>query len=94
MATTVGSRELKTRLGTWLSLVRDGQTLIVTHRGKPVAEIRPIPQQADQERQRLSELAALGEVALPTRSLDDASPVAYDGPSLSSAILDDRGDRV
>ena len=41
-ASDVGSRELKTRLGAYLQRVRDGQSFIVTDRGQPVAELRPI----------------------------------------------------
>ncbi len=48
---TVGSRELKNRLGRYLGLVRKGETIIVTDRGKPVARIvapRPEPAKANQ----------------------------------------------
>ncbi len=38
---TVGSRELKNRLGRYLSLVGKGETIIVTDRGKPVAHLIP-----------------------------------------------------
>lgn len=37
----VGSRELKTRLGQYLQRVRGGETILVTDRGKPIAELRP-----------------------------------------------------
>jgi prevent-host-death family protein len=39
----VGARELKTRLRTYLRRVREGRTLLVTDRGEPVAELRPLP---------------------------------------------------
>ena len=42
MAKVVGARELKTRLGSYLREVRRGRTIVVTDRGEPVAEIRPI----------------------------------------------------
>lgn len=38
----VGARELKTRLGTYLQRVREGRTLVVTDRGEPIAELRPL----------------------------------------------------
>ena len=41
--TAVGARELKTRLGTYLRRVREGRTLLVTDRGEPIAELRPLP---------------------------------------------------
>ena len=44
--TLVGARELKTRLGTYLRRVREGRTLLVTDRGEPVAELRPLPADA------------------------------------------------
>ena len=41
---TVGSRELKNRLGRYLGLVRKGETIIVTDRGKTVAQLsRQVP---------------------------------------------------
>ena len=38
---TVGSRELKNRLGRYLGMVGKGETIIVTDRGKPVARLSP-----------------------------------------------------
>lgn len=38
----VGSRELKNRLGRYLSAVRKGESLLVTDRGKTVAQISPV----------------------------------------------------
>ena len=40
--TTVGARELKIRLGGYLQRVRQGHTLVITDRGHPVAELRPL----------------------------------------------------
>ena len=39
--TTVGSRELKNRLGKYLKMVRQGRPVQVTDRGEPVALILP-----------------------------------------------------
>jgi prevent-host-death family protein len=44
---TVGSRELKNRLGRYLGLVGKGETIIVTDRGKPVARLVPPPPETD-----------------------------------------------
>jgi prevent-host-death family protein len=38
---TVGSRELKNRLGRYLGLVPKGETIVVTDRGKTVAHLVP-----------------------------------------------------
>ena len=42
MTRAIGSRELKTRLGAYLRQVRDGATILVTDRGEPIAELRPL----------------------------------------------------
>jgi prevent-host-death family protein len=57
---TVGSRELKTRLGTYLERVRRGETIIVTDRGTPVAEMRPIQTSQDPTEAALERMAAEG----------------------------------
>ena len=62
----VGARELKTRLGTYLQRVREGRTLIVTDRGEPVAELRPLPTDNSLP-PALLKLATKGTVTLPTR---------------------------
>ncbi len=60
MVKTVGSRELKNRLGTYLSQVREGTRIIVTDRGRPVAELRAFQRDATDEESGLLELAARG----------------------------------
>jgi prevent-host-death family protein len=39
----VGVRELKSHLSQYLAKVRDGETIIVTDRGEPIAQIVPTP---------------------------------------------------
>jgi hypothetical protein len=55
---TVGSRELKTRLGSHLKPVRQGVTLVITDRGHPIAELRPLETGAGDLESRLTELEA------------------------------------
>jgi prevent-host-death family protein len=55
---TVGARELKTRLGGYLQKVRQGRTLVITDRGEPVAELRPL-HAAVGEGAKLEQLKAL-----------------------------------
>lgn len=89
----VGARELKVRLGTYLRRVRSGQTLVVTDRGQPVAELRPIAGDAGLEAV-LARLEARGVVTRPTRKrLAPFRGVASRGASLSSAVIEDREDR-
>jgi prevent-host-death family protein len=45
----VGSREFKNRLGRYLRAVRNGQTLLVTDRGQPVAKVSPPERDSDSQ---------------------------------------------
>ena len=89
----VGARELKARLGTYLRRVREGRTLIVTDRGQPVAELRPID--ADTTTGAvLARLAAAGAVSravnqplIPFRQIESHGGLA------GAAVVEDRADR-
>ena len=92
---SVGARELKTRFGRYLRAVRSGATLLVTERGEPVAELRPLPKDrgAGLDRQ-LEEMASHG---LLTRAsgerLKPFQPVRSAGSSKETNLDDDREDR-
>ncbi|MEZ4267202.1 MAG: type II toxin-antitoxin system prevent-host-death family antitoxin [Myxococcota bacterium] len=92
---TAGSREFRTRLGQYLDLVRKGETVVVTHRGRPIAKLHPIAPAHDDLNTRLAELAALGIVTLGNRRpLEDREPVRIrSGEGLSETILEEREDR-
>ncbi|MEM1182533.1 MAG: type II toxin-antitoxin system prevent-host-death family antitoxin [Acidobacteriota bacterium] len=94
--TSVGSRELKTRLGTYLRLVREGMTLIITDRGRPVAELRPLTERDDLLHYRLYDLAAQGVIGSEVssrQSLDHFEPIRSRGAAASDAVLEDREER-
>lgn len=89
----VGARELKVRLGKYLRQVRQGRTLVVTDRGQPVAELRPMSGVAGADAV-LAKLEADGMVTRPTKKgLPLFRPIESRGPSLSTAVLEDREDR-
>jgi prevent-host-death family protein len=92
---TVGTRELKTRLGTYLQQVRQGRTLVITDRGRPVAELKPLYGPTDEDA-HLARLKALGAVTrVEARPLAPFRPVrARDGRLASDAIVADRKDRA
>src|SRR5438309_6797305 len=82
--------ELKTRLGGYLQQVRQGRTLLITDRGEPVAELKPL-HPASTEDARLERLKALGAVTrLENRPLAPFRAVRSQGPSVSEAIVEDR----
>lgn len=90
---TVGARELKTRLGAYLQRVREGSTLVVTDRGEPIAELRPLPSD-DSLPSALLRLSTIGTVTLPTAdALPTFRPVRSRGNAVSDAVRSDREDR-
>jgi prevent-host-death family protein len=94
MRASVGSRELKTRLGAYLRKVRRGATLLVTDRGEPVAELRPLDDGAARLDPGLAALEALGVVTRnPTARLAPFRPLRSTGRSASEAVIDGREDR-
>jgi prevent-host-death family protein len=94
-AATVGARELKTRLGTYLRRVRDGQRILVTDRGIPVAELRGLGAGNETLEGRLRRLEAAGLVSRPVRRvLEPLRAVRSRGSSAAQAVVEDREDRL
>lgn len=87
----VGSRELKARLGTYLRRVRQGRTLVVTYRGEPVAELRPIRADAGAALARLKSAGAVTRVA--DTPLEGFRQIRSRGASGAAAVIEDREDR-
>ena len=89
----VGARELKARLGSYLRRVREGRTILVTDRGEPIAELRPLPLDAGLPAM-LRKLSGARAVTLPARKTMPAfRPIQNRGPAISDAIVEDREDR-
>ena len=92
MKASVGSRELKTRLGRYLARARAGHVVVVTDRGQPVAELRPIGQGTPEDA-ALARLVARGALTPRSRGLTSFAPVRHSGPSLADAVSEGREDR-
>ncbi len=89
----VGARELKARLGAYLRRVRQGRTLVITDRGEPVAELRPLEAGTHTDAV-LAKLKALGAVTRTAdRALRPFRQVRSRGRSVAEAVLEDRSDR-
>lgn len=90
---TVGIKELKNRLTAYLRRTKQGEEVVVTERGKPIAVIQPIQssiQPASLEA-RLAKLAHEGLITLPRgKRLKKLRPVSVAGRSTSELILEDR----
>jgi prevent-host-death family protein len=90
---TVGSRELKNRLGRYLGLVAKGETIIVTDRGKPVARLvpaEPEPKATYSIEDVLKRLEAEGHLRRGTGKFRPFKPVVTRGKPASKMILEDR----
>jgi len=89
----VGNREFRNRLGRYLRAVRNGQTLLVTVRGEPVAKVSPPEQDSDSQlifSDVLRKLEAEGKIRLPKRPLGRFRPVKIKGKPASRMIIEDR----
>jgi prevent-host-death family protein len=90
---TVGVKELKSCLSQYLRRTKEGEEVIVTERGNPIALIQPI-KSADKAvslEARLARLAAQGLIRLPTRKpLRRVRLVRVSGKPISKAIVEDR----
>lgn len=94
----VGIKELKNRLTHYLRRTKQGEEVVVTERGKPIALIQPIrsASRAASREARLARLAGLGLVTLPTRQpRKRIRAVKVSGPPVSQAILgEEKGARL
>ncbi len=90
----VGARELKTRLGSYLREVRRGHRIVVTDRGEPVAELRPVEPAARGDAAQLDRLVSLGQLSRTAeRRLARFKPIRHAGRPLSETIVEDRRNR-
>jgi len=91
---TVPTKRLKDRLSHYLRLVRAGARFVVTDRGRPVAELRPVEEaRALEARERAwVEAAALGLVSLPRgKGFLRFRPLRLrGGATVSDAVIEDR----
>ena len=89
----VGSREFKNRLGQYLAVVKQGHSLIVTDRGRPIAKLcppDPVEQTTDSLETRLKELEEQGFIHLPKRAMKNFKAIPSRGKLASEMIIEDR----
>ncbi len=79
---TVGLRELKNRLGTYMAHVRAGETVTITDRGTVIAELSP-PRPANNPRAALEEMARRGELTLAQPMTEEERAALYASPPKS-----------
>ncbi len=89
--TTAGVAELKARLSEYLGRVRGGSEILVTERGRPIARIVPVEAPGDLAELEREGIVRVGPMQLP-RELLDSEPPRMDGPGLTEALLEERGE--
>ena len=89
--TTVASRELKNRLGKYLRLVRHGQPVRITDRGRPIGWILPESSSAERSQALLKALAK-GSIRFGSGQLGKKRRPAMmkPGKSIGEMISEDR----
>jgi len=91
--TKVGSREFKNRQSHYLRRVKKGETIIITDRGKPLAQVEPILTDRTAGitlEARLQELAAQGHIRLAKGALAPFKPLRQRGKLASRIVIEDR----
>jgi prevent-host-death family protein len=87
--TSVGIRELKSRLSAYLHQVKGGTTLLITERGKPIGRIVPLKPSLEE---RMEELVGAGLASWNGRRLPPCRPVAHaqGRNTVAGLLLEDR----
>ena len=79
---TTGIKELKNQLSRYLSMVRDGEEVLITDRGKAIARIICEHSPRQSIKMALHPLAQEGVLSLPTQEIDRNIPcLLYTSPS-------------
>ncbi len=90
----VGIRELKNKLSHYVRLSKDGDRIIITERGKPVAVIHRIEDEESSENKEevLASLAKRGLIKLPSNKgpHPKTRPIKAAGIPASKIIIDER----
>jgi prevent-host-death family protein len=93
---SVGLRELKARLSEYVSRAHDGETIVVTHRNKPIAQLTPLGP-VDPVIEALRTLADQGVIewsgGKPEGFPLGEGPRLLGGPSVSDVVVQERDER-
>ncbi len=90
---SVGIKELKNRLTTYIRLAKQGEEIVVTERGRPVVLMQALRKTKDVTslEARLARLADRGDATLPQRrSAAKIKPVRIKGKRVSRIIIEER----
>jgi prevent-host-death family protein len=88
----VGVKEMKNNLSRFLARVKQGEDVVITERGKPIARIVKESDARSAVYAALSDLVEKGIVTLPSKSLEVEAPTAIKtiGKAVSEMVVEDR----
>ena len=96
VTTDIGIRELKAKLSECVRRAADGERLIVTDRGRPVAQLTPLDDSTLNDLARIEQGVAEGWIRPAKRrgGLQRFDPplLTADAPSIQEMLDDDRGE--
>jgi prevent-host-death family protein len=89
---TAGIKELKNQLSRYIALVKKGDDVLITERGRVIARVVKEDSRRSSLRKAMQALVLKGQVVLPTREInrDVPEPVKLQGKALSEMVLEDR----
>jgi prevent-host-death family protein len=89
---TIGIREFKEQLSGHIREVKNGATLVITERGKPVARLLPITPANASVEEKLHQLVKAGVISWSGRKLSpDAPAILVRGPkTVAEMLIEDR----
>jgi len=83
---SVGIKELKAKLSSYVDMVQNGDEIVVTERGKEVAMVIPI----SPERRLVSKLMKSGKASWQGGKPEGITGIHVHGDSISSTVLEER----
>jgi len=89
---TAGIKELKNQLSRYIALVKKGDDVLITERGRVIARVVKEDSRRSSLRKAMQALVLKGQVVLPTREInrDIPAPVKLPGKEVSEMVLEDR----
>ena len=95
MRHTVGIRDLRDSLSRWIDRVREGNEVVVTDHGKPVATLSspPAPPPAESWEEQIRRLRAKGLILGGGGVLPPIEPIISADVDIEGAIFEDREER-
>jgi prevent-host-death family protein len=89
---SAGIKELKNNLSRYLTLVKGGEDILITERGRAIARIIQAAPKNKSIREALGPLIVKGLITLPSQGIDKeiTAPVEVPGKPVSEMAIEDR----